>query len=74
MIKILVGKMDGDLIIPIAEKDQMTMTGEPLPGDIVKIFRRVYICVEASASSQKPSPKVMYQDVTHAFKLLQGGG
>ena len=68
MIKTLVGKMDGDRMIPIAREHQMTMAGDPVPDDIVEILGRVYVCTLIV-----PGAYIFYEEVTHAFRLLEGG-
>ena len=66
MIKTLVGKMDGDRMISLAEKDQMSMTGSPLQDDIVEISCHYYALVNVDNF-------LVMKDVTHAFNLLIGG-
>ncbi len=73
MIKTLVGKMDGDRMVPIKKGHQMNMTGPPLQGDIVEMLGRVYVCDGTWEPPRESLLEVRYRDVTHAFRLLEGG-
>lgn len=74
----LVGKMDGARMIPIPETHQMGMAGTPLCGDIVEVLGRCYQVMSVWIPDVDPAKstsvdEVMLIDVTHAFRLLQGG-
>ena len=61
MIKTLVGKVDGDVMLAIKEDHQMDMSGDPLVDDIVEVLGRIYICRPGENNA------IFYEDVTHAF-------
>lgn len=42
MTKTLVGKLDGSIIVPLKESEQIAICGLPMPGDIVEENGAVY--------------------------------
>jgi len=63
VVTTLVGKMDGNRMIALKEKDYMTMSSGALPGDIIEILGRYYRVMDGTLL-----------DITQAFSLLLEGG